>query len=362
MDPFMFLLAGISIAVPLVARIVFHHRICGREWAAQTAVLLVVLVGGFALARAGQTLDVRIQNGELERKYSERVSCEHSYSCNCRTEGTGDSARRVCDTCYEHMFDYDWILDSTIGNIEVPRIDRQGTREPPRWTRAQIGDPVAKSEYWTNYVKGAPASVMRTDLDTDNKALVPPYPSAIHDLHYARRVLDLRAAPAQMEAWDQALAQALKTVGAKTRGNIVLILTDRPDRGFANLIERGWLRGKSNDTVVVLGVQDNKIAWSEAFGWAENPRLYVELRHSLEGLAAEPQTVIPAISQAVVNLFKPLPPDHFAHLGAEIRLPTWGYLGLGLLAILLSIGSTLYFHTHDPFQPRTSARSSRRLS
>src|SRR5690348_3424388 len=78
------------------------------------------------------TTDYQVINGEVTGKEQNRVSCEHSYECNCRQESyeCGDSKnsrtcyRRVCDTCYEHSHDYDWDVYSNIGTFTIDRIDR----------------------------------------------------------------------------------------------------------------------------------------------------------------------------------------------------------------------------------------------
>jgi len=366
MDPVFFLLAGIAFAVPLLAKAVLHHSITWQEWAVQTGLLLVVLLGTNALMRHAQTADVRIQNGAITSKAQERVSCEHSYSCNCRTTTVNGTTSTTCSTCYEHSHDYDWVLATTVGSVKVPRIDRRGVHEPPRFAQAAIGDPVAVRERWSNPIKGSPESLFHGPMPGGSSMLdgSPSYPDAIVDLTTVPRVFAVRGAfLGDLDAWHDTLARALIPIGHEVRGNVVVVATADQDRAYAKVLERLWLRGKSNDTVVVLGVDRGRVAWAESFGWSDDPRLYVDLRHGLEGLDATPQAVVPVVSKAVLARFKAIPDDRFAYLAADVRLPTWALVLLALLTLGLSAGTTWWFHRHDMLTPthhRAFPRFSRR--
>jgi hypothetical protein len=279
--------------------------------------------------------------------------------------GTKGETRQECDTCYEHTHDYDWVLVTTLGDLHVPRIDRQGSYEPPRFTSARTGDAVAVTESWSNPIKAAPHSVFRGKVDADDPMLkgTPAYPDEVHDIHYLDRVFAVRGAVLEHDAatWNAALANSLKTIGRDKRGNAILVFTGDNNRSYANLLERLWLRGKSNDTVVVLGVQNGAVAWAESFGWSENPRLYVGLRSDLEGLPATPAAVLPVVEKAILDHFQEMPPETFEHLASDVTLPTWAVVLLALVTMGLSTGTTWWFHTHDTFQThRGHGRPSRR--
>jgi hypothetical protein len=364
-----FLIAAIALAVPLVAKAIFHHSICKKEWAIQTGILLVVLVALYGGLKAAQTSDVRVQNGEITSKHQDRVSCSHSYQCRCRqvSTGTKGETRRECDTCYEHTHDYDWVLVTTVGDLKVPRVDRQGRHEPPRFSSATAGDPVAVTERWSNPIKGAPHSVFRGDVAEDDpmREGTPAYPSDVEDIHHLDRVFAVRGAVLEHDAatWNARLAESLKAIGREKRGNAVVVLTGDADRSYANVLERLWLRGKSNDTVVVVGVQDGKVSWAESFGWSQNPRLYVDLRNDLAGLAATPDAILPVVEKAILAHFQEMPPEDLDHLAADVTLPTWAIVLLALVTLGLSIGTTWWFHTHDTFQTQRGAgRPYRRTS
>ena len=229
----------------------------------------------------------------------------------------------------------------------IDRVDRQGSREPPRYTRARKGDPVAVRENWTNYVKATPHSIFHERYEEAETRLVPRYPDAITDVHYLDRVFDLRQEGAQdTQPWNAALRETLKEIGPATKGNIILLITDRGEY-FARVIERTWLRGKSNDTVVVMGVENDTVIWAHAFGWAEKPTLYINLREELPGTPFAPDAVLDVVGQEVLDGFKPLPSNHFAYLKNDIRLSATGYILLLLLSLGLSVATTIFFHRTD---------------
>jgi hypothetical protein len=351
MDPFFFVIIAISLGIPLIAKLVLHHSICWKEWLLQTGILAVILSGVFFMAQAGQTSDMHIANGQIVDKYKDRVSCSHSYQCRCSTDSKG---HKTCSTCYRHSFDYDWVLETSVGNIIIDRVNSQGTIEPKRFTQAQIGSPVALGKSWTNYVKASPHSLFHTTTDLDVYAQsVPEYPATISDYHYnTQRVMTIGKAmqSENMEIWNNDLAHQLKKVGQDVAGNIILIFTDIPSPAFSSAIENKWLRGKYNDTVVVVGVEEDKIMWANAFGWGKNPLLYITLRDEIMALkTVDRDSMMTTVSQTVITHYAPLEKDHFKYLKSDIRLPLWGYLALLLLSGFLSFATTLYFHRNQTF-------------
>ena len=47
---------------------------------------------------------------------------------------------------------YDWVVKTAIGErIEIQRVDRQGVREPARWTSVQMNEPTSRTHSYENY-------------------------------------------------------------------------------------------------------------------------------------------------------------------------------------------------------------------
>src|SRR5580698_7591447 len=173
-------------------------RITGKELAVQLFAALLIAGVSALVVSCQATRDTETWNGRVVSKRSEHVSCEHSYDCNpypCHCDKKGNCS--TCyHTCYEHSYDVDWEVFSSNGEeFEIARVDRQGTREPGRWTRVEMGEPTSKVHDYENYIKASPDSMFRrqglTGRYVEMKVL-PEYPQDIYDYYRINRVLGVQ--------------------------------------------------------------------------------------------------------------------------------------------------------------------------
>lgn len=348
------LLALIPFIWMLVAKRLAPHELTYSEMAASFAIGLVVLTAGWYTGRFIQVADREVLNGQVLSKASEHVTCEHTYSCNCRksctrrTDGT-ESCSDVCDTCREHSYDVDWNLQTSVGEIEIARVDRRGTTEPPRFSRAMAGDPVAQTSIYVNYIQAAPDSLFNAAAEKSAHERfaqkLPEYPLDVYDYHYLNRVLPVGVAVPNLTDWNMALAMRLRQLGPSKQLNAVIVLTGETDRAFAAALRAHWLGGKKNDVVMVLGVPEYpKIAWAGVFSWTDREIFKVELRDALAALpAAEPKAVVDALDAHATKSFVRRPMADFEYLAWEIEPPNWAIALIALLALGAGIWSTSYF-------------------
>lgn len=320
--------------------------------------LLIVIVG---MLFWSNTSDTEILNGHVTNKKQVRVSCSHSYSCNCRTvcSGTGDSrsCSTQCDTCYEHPWDWDWSVYTSVGNLSIERVDRRGKNEPPRWTAVQIGEPAARPHRFTNYVKAAPHSLFNMVLaEKEAKSLagmIPRYP-AVFDYYRVHHALDVRAGVANLAEWDAEIDRALIKLGASKQANILVVFVTGVGREYKDSLERAWAGGKKNDVVVVVGVNGVAIEWVESFTFgktAGNAMLAVRLRDELQALETieDPVKGVATISALVQGEYTRRQMEDYKYLAKEAG-PSDTQLGwtVSIMIGLLIIASFL-FHRYDPF-------------
>lgn len=352
------MLLALPLIWPFIAKVLWKREIIPLELAANVGAVAIagVLVYYFALGTL--TSDTEIINGAVTGKDKVRVSCSHSYNCNCRpdcsTNADGSkSCSEKCDTCYEHMNDWDWdVHTSAMGQtVTIDRIDRQGAREPSRWTEAKIGDPVALPHEFTNYIKGAEASLFNTSayagLVEKFAGKLPPYPDKVHDYHYLNRVINLSpSVPATfVNEVNQKLALALRDLGPTKQVNLIVVLTELSDPNYATALHKQWLGGKKNDVVVVVGVTHYPaIGWARILSWSDTEMLKVSLRDSiqeLEGLSAD-KFVDTIITHTKTHFIRKKMAD-FEYLKGEISL-SMGILALIEVGLLLfSVALSLYF-------------------
>lgn len=153
---------GFNLLWPLLMQFFFAKTIATGEMFATIGLVLVLGFSSWAIGNHLDKLDTEIISGQVEGKKQVKVSCSHSYKCHCYTTCSGGKTRTCtqhCSTCYDHPYDFDWDVYTTIGEFEINRVDRQGTTEPPRWTQIKVADPVAREHSYVNYIKVAPDSL-----------------------------------------------------------------------------------------------------------------------------------------------------------------------------------------------------------
>lgn len=342
---------------PIVAKHIWKHEITLVELALNVVIGALVVSAGWALGKYAQAHDIEILNGQVTGKYSQRVSCEHSYSCRCREScsGTGKnrSCSQVCDTCYDHDYDIDWNLKTSLGDIEIERVNRQGTIEPPRYSRAASGDPVAQSHAYQNYIKAAPDSLF--NALSEKQALqrfvdqVPAYPDKVYDYHYVDRVLTAGVAVPDLAAWRQDLANALRVLGPAKQANVVVLFSKESDPQFASAVNAKWLGGKKNDVVVVLGTpQYPEISWVRVLSWTDKEVFKVQLRDALLDLkTVERGAVLSTITGHIEKGFVRRPMEDFAYLKHQIEPPGWVVALLVALSVVTSVGASGYLSRNE---------------
>lgn len=337
---------------PFVAKAIWKHEYTVGELGINILVSVVLVCAVWAGGRFSQMVDQEVLNGQVTTKEREWVSCGHSYSCNCTEtcSGTGNnrSCSQTCQTCYEHTNDWAYNLKTTVGTIEVERVDRQGVQTPPRFNAAQVGDPVASTHTHKNYIKGAPDSLFSAVAEQTALSRfgdkVPQYPLGVYDLHYIDRVLTQGVAVPDLRDWDRDLALRLRSLGPARQVNWVVLFTSSIDPGFADAVRVKWLGGKKNDVIVVLGAPEYpKLAWARVLSWTDNELFKVQLRDDLLKLEAiEREPVLGLIEKHTKESFERKHMKDFEYLANEIQPPGWLMALAGLLGVLSSVGLSIY--------------------
>lgn len=349
---YLLLVMALPVLWPFVAKALWGNEITLQELALNVLIAGLLSAAVYQAGKFYQTADSEILNGEVLSKASERVSCSHSYRCNCRETCTGSGSSRscstTCDTCHEHGYDVDWVLKTSVGNITIDRVDRQGIHEPARFSRATKGDPVAKTHLFTNYVKGAPESLFNTDKGGAAErylSTVPAYPLAVYDYHYVNRAVSVGVQVPDLTEWNRDLAVMLKRVGPAKEANVVVLFVNNPDPNYAESVRKAWLGGKKNDVIVVLGAPEYpKLSWARVVSWTDVELFKVQLR---DALLDQEQIVRPAvlgvIEQSIMSSFKRKSMKDFEYLKSEIAPPTWVIAAAVLLGLVASVVLSLYF-------------------
>lgn len=347
MDTVIFLLL-VPIVIFIAVQLYNHHqgvRFDSNKHLIPFIIAVVIILIGYGVGMWSEVVDTEIRNGAVTSKERDTVSCSHSYQCRCKPvtscSGSGSSrscsTSQSCDTCYEHSFDYNWVVHTNIPyDFEIDRVDRQGSDEPPRWSSVKVGDPVSDKFSYTNYVKGAKHSLYNKNMHSISLIdKVPEYPSTIHDYYHVNRVIGV-GVPVTPE-WNNKLQTTLSTLGPKYQVNAIVVLTTYGD-DFDAALEAKWNGAKKNDVVMIFHLDnatDKNLKTVYVSSWTDKNIFKVELRDSLFGLGAfDMDKVLSTFTEQITKNWKRKEMKDFSYLTAEIELETW----VILLILVLSLG------------------------
>lgn len=348
----LWLLLVFPVMWPIVAKFIWKTEYTFLELALNICLAAALVTGGWHLGKYSQVADREVLNGQVLSKEVARVACEHTYSCNCREVCTGSGDRKSCsnqcDTCAEHAWDQNHYLRTNVEDIQISRVDRRGTTEPPRFSVAKVGDPVALTQLYTNYIKGAPDSLFNTLQDKKAFAAfqdrVPAYPLDVFDYHYLNRVIPVGVSLPDVSSWNLDLAMRLRTLGPEKQVNLIVVVAKEADPAYADAVRVAWLGGKKNDVVVVLGTPEfPQIGWARVISWSDKEVFKVQLRDALTDLKSiDQKLVLDTIEQHVRKSFVRKPMADFEYLSSAIEPPGWVVAFLAALSILGTIGFSYY--------------------
>lgn len=356
----------IPLLLPFLAKAVWPHTITIPELIMNILAGLLVAGGGWGLSFYGQMIDVQLINGQVISKKREEVPCEHSYTCNCRQEcsGSGDtrSCTTVCDTCYEHNNDYSWYAYSDVGKATIARIDRQGVKEPPRFTQVKLGEPFTTTESYVNYIKGASESLFNKAQYTDLAELiaqVPAYPAEVYDYYRADRAISVGAPVQNLKEWNTKIAEVLKKAGPVKEVNLVVLFTKNADSRYADAVNAKWLGGKKNDVIVVIGAPEYPtMNWVRILSWTDNEIFKVQLRDALlDQHTLDASQTVDLIAKHIYASFKRKPMEDFKYLKYEVSLSAANWVLLLAVTLAISFGlSYLFSRNRESRVRRTRVR------
>lgn len=340
----------LSAIVMIAAGFIFPHTVTWQEGligvGVQGAVIAVIFFGAFY----GSGRDLQILNGMVTDKQQNRVSCEHSYRCRCRTTCSGSgksrSCSQTCDTCYEHSFDYDWDVYSSVGNITIDRVDRQGTEEPPRWSQVKIGEFFAKESSYFNYIKASPLTIFdKSKMESDVE--VPSY-LRVHDYYRINRVINHKSKFNQnLTEVNDLLNEALKTLGSAKKVNVVMIY-HQYDPLYVEAVRAKMLGGKINDVTVMINAEnDGKVRSVNVFSWSRNDLVNVAIRDAiLDHGVLDAKPLVNAITTNIVKHYDGKDIEEFQYLEANIDIPDWAFVLIMIFGLVFPFGWGYIAHAH----------------
>lgn len=336
----------IFVVAILILGLLFLTKIPRANVLAAVVSSIILSSATLFLGMYSETMDTEIWSGKVLDKTQERVSCSHSYECNCTETCTTTNGHRSCSkscsTCYEHSNDFDWVVKSTIGDFNINRVDRQGTMTPPRWSVVNVNDSVSKTNTYTNYIKGAKANVLHRG-DTKITYAIPEYPTNIYDYYYIDRAISIDNAMPNLKLWSNEISKALNDLGGAKQVNIVMVFTKNP-QDFSEQLNAAWLGGKKNDVIVVIGTQDGvKPEWVNVLSWTKQEDFKVALRDEILESKLDAKSTVQIIAKNIDSKFIRRKMKEFEYLQADIE-PSELAILFSISAFLIPLGILWYTH------------------
>jgi len=327
------------------------------ELGVQTAVMAIIAYG----ISWQNTSDTEVWNGKVSKKAREVVSCEHSYTCNCVTVSCGkDCSTTICQTCYEHSYDVDWAVYSSIGSrLTIDRVSRQGVAKPSRWDAVEIGESFSETHGYTNYIKGSPDTLFRHQGLTERfKDKLPGYPRQVYDYYKLDRLVTVGAAVDDPKQWNLDLMNLNAELGHWKQVNAIVVVTkNQPDEYFYAL-EQHWIGGKKNDVVLVIDIDDaNKIDWVNIMGWTDNKIFQVALRDEIQQIGVlNRDLIMKSLHDNIAHNFLRKPMKDFEYLSGMIKPTTGQWIFAMVFGLILSVGMGIFLEKNDIFDEETKRR------
>lgn len=337
------------LALPFILGIALFISTRGRSTSAMfsaafTVACLVIIGLAFGVSRSVATSDVEIINGAVTGKTRVHGTYEESYQCNCSTDSKGHTS---CQTCYRTHYTVDWDVQSTVGEIQIQRLDSTwasvyATPDPAFYVSATQGDPVARRHSYTNYIQAVPNSLFTPSSESLKKKfaqIIPAYPDNIHDYYNLNRVLTPGVNVPIAGQLNTDIANALRALGPKKEVNVIIVIANTSDANYEYALRDAWENGNKNDAIVVIGsTRYPKIDFVRIISWTKNELLKVELRDIISDHAVVDNALTGIIMTQVDKNFERRRMREFKYLESEIDPPAWV-----LILVLVSVFGAAVF-------------------
>ena len=334
------------------------NKISLKEFIIHLSVQALISVVSVFMIYNQNTGDSEVWAGKLVDKQRLKVRCSHSYSCNCRTvrscsggKTRSCSSRTVCSTCYRHSYDVSWALYSSIGSsLNVSRLDSRGLEEPPRWSRAKIGEPWFENRSYTNYVKGAANTLFKHK--GQSKSLlkkIPEYPNRIYDYHRLDRAVNIKGSSINLSEFNNKLQKLNSRLGKTKQAVALVVFSKNESTDLSYAIKQKWIGGKKNDVIIIIDHDgQGNINWSEIISWSKSTYINTVLKDSIElQKKLDFDKILGIIEKEITSHFQRKSMEDFEYLKYDVEPTSEQLIWALIVGLLISLGLGYFFYKND---------------
>lgn len=328
----------------------FKSTITWKEFLLMEVAAILVLVGGFFLARWGALQDVEHWNGRITKKNHGTMHCCHCHEeCDTCTDSDGRSYSCNCREVCQHLYDYYWSLSVSTGDtLMIEDCEAWASSVPRAWTNARVGEPASVSHTYTNYLLADPQSLMHEGAHEEYLNQVPGFPR-IHGFYKVNKVV--QHGVKVPSGWETGLRELNADLGANKQIDVTLVVTKVASPAFAEAVEVKWMYGPKNALIIVAGAPDGKkFEWVRAVSLSRVERLKIELRDKLAGWElAKADEGVALIRKLIGAHFERTPMAEWEYLASSAKPATWMIVLLYIVAFIGTGILGLVMHAHDVF-------------
>lgn len=339
-----------------------HKEYSLKEFGIQVSLTTVILIGAFYLGynvndvytKSYKTTDIK--KFVYEESWTERVTYSESYKC-------GKNTCHRTKTRYDYHPDKFYIVsnfnsfyEDISRNEYLNAVKDFGERKTDNShiTQSSFGDgrtyeskpnkqiPFSDYDREVNYIYASKTNIIKSgnfkDLEQQYKNELKMYPAITKDhKQYGTRNFN-RIINSHLISKELAvkLQDDLEKLSINFAGNPIIYLTSSEDRNFAYVVKGFYKDMYFNDAMLVIGVKDNKILWTEPVSISKSAEFKVYATNLTDNF----DDLIPKFTDVLKNYWKKPNLDDFKYLSADIDLPLWYEL---LIVFTNLIGSFFVF-------------------
>lgn len=343
----------------------YDHKITPKELGIHLAAIIIgaaAVLGVNYYFLYADLQDVEILNGEVTGKYMHTEICTEYSSCKnywvkttCKTKY--DSKGRSKQTCtskkvFDYPTEYDWFVTSTVGNMEISRVNKRGDTMPDRYRIATAGEPASVPHQYTNYLWADDHSLFapedfETKYDADYKKGIPSYPM-VYDYYRTNHIVNLTNIPSN--GYNDYISEVLKKVGKSKQLNMTIVMYNSNDSQFVDATMTKWRGGKKNDVIMFFGVNSDGVVdkfYSTSFaGGMKNEMLHASMR--IDALSEKMSLdLLKKQVYTVLQKYERLPNEEFKYMKYKLEPKKEVIVACSVFLLLISMCIGFYMRDND---------------
>lgn len=338
-----------------------HTEYSLKEFSIQVSLTTVILIFAFWIGYNVNDVYTKsyktnsVSKFIYEEQWTEKVTYSDSYKC-------GKNTCYTTKTRYDYHPDKYYIVANTGAIAEISRHNYQKAIgvfgevkiKSYQLNQSSYGDgrifestpseviPFADYDREINYIYASETNIIKSgafkDLETQYKDELVNYPEIkkdnnLYGTQNFKRVVNSKLVSKEIA---DKLQDDLEKLSINFPGNPIIYLTSSTSRDFAYVVKGFYKDMYFNDAMLVVGVKDNKITWTEPVSLSKS----AEFKVYSTNLTDDFNDLIPKYSEVLKNYWKKPNLDDFKYLAGSVDLPLWYEL---LIVFTNLVGSFFVF-------------------